>query len=208
MTTESPAKREYHIAQGPVQICQVQVELDAMLDLYRSEAPKRVLEIGTAEGGTLYHWLQNSDAGTRIVTVDLENPDYAANDHLYPEWTPDGVTVTQIRGDSHDPDVIDACRMLGPYQWLFIDAAHQYDDARQDFDNYAPMVSPGGLVLMHDIYLRRTYDDGTEAGAWRVWREVQASGVWTRELSADFLYGYSPDKKLVGYGIGVMRVPS
>jgi predicted O-methyltransferase YrrM len=188
----------------PVQICQLAEEFLPVLELYRDEQyqsdfhPFRMLEIGTASGGTLYHWLQNAKPGVRVVTVDLAVPDYASSEHLYADWTPDGVTVEQIRGDSHDPHTIEVCRMLGPYQWLFIDGCHRYQDARQDWDDYMPLVEPGGIVLLHDIALFRDYGDGTSAGVWQLWRELQNAGYWTREFRAD--------PALQAYGIGAVRV--
>lgn len=186
------------LAKGPVTVCQLEAELDAVLDLYRKLGPLRVLEIGTASGGTLYHWLRNSVPGTRVVTVDLPNPDYPSQEHRYREWLPDGVTVEQIRGDSHDPAIVEACRMLGPFEWLFIDGCHVYEDARADWLNYRPLVSRGGVVLFHDIALKRRYEDGREAGVHKLWRELQAEGWWTREFRAD--------PRLEAYGIGAVKV--
>ena len=186
------------LATGPVKVCQLERELDLVLEIYRSIRPARVLELGTAEGGTLYHWLQNAEPWTHVVTVDLPDPRYEPSEHLYDSWLPDGVAVTQIRGDTHDPVTRQACKEHGPFDWLFIDAAHTYEDARQDWDDYAPLMRPGGMVLLHDISLVRTYDDGSEAGVWRLWREIQASGYLTRELRADM--------NVPAYGIGVVRV--
>jgi predicted O-methyltransferase YrrM len=188
----------FPLADGPVLVCQLKVELEMMLDLYRRANPKRVLELGTASGGTLYHYAQNSTPGTRIVTVDLPEPAYPTNEHLYPEWTPDGVSIHPIRGDTRDASIVEACKLLGPYDWLLIDASHVLDDVLSDYNNYAPIVRPGGLVLLHDIALVRDYGDGTYAGVGEVWRLIQAQGHWTRELRA------APN--LNGYGIGVQRV--
>ena len=185
------------IAEAPVRICQLETEFERALKLYREVKPMRVLEIGTAEGGSLYHWLRNAQAGAQVVTVDLADADYPGNDHLYPDWTPDGVTVTQIRGNTHDPETLEACRALGPYQWLFIDASHTYDDARADWNDYMPLVDDG-FVLLHDIGLRRKYEDGTEAGVWMLWREIQAKGYMTAEIRED--------PSFYAYGIGCVRV--
>ena len=52
--------------------------------------------------------------------------------------------------------------------------------------------------MFPDIALRRRYEDGGEAGVWRLWRELQAEGFWTAELRA---------KPLVNaYGIGVLSL--
>lgn len=201
MTVATDPRTDARFAVGPptpVTICQLASEFEPVLDLYRAERPRRVLEIGTASGGTLYHWLQNAEPDTRIVTVDLPLPDYESSEHLYGDWTPDGVDLVPLRGNSHDPQTIATCRLLGPYQWLFIDGSHRYPDARQDWDDYMPLIEPGGLVLLHDISLKRTYDDGTEAGVWKLWREIQLESYWTREIRADV--------RLTEYGIGVVRV--
>ena len=34
---------------------------------------------------------------------------------------------------------------------FFIDADHTYEGVKQDFDQYSPLVAPGGLIALHDI---------------------------------------------------------
>lgn len=185
--------------EAPVEICQLEAEMAPVVAHYRDAKPKRVLEIGTAEGGTLYHWLTNAADGATVVTVDLEEPHYESSEHLYDDWTPDGVTVVQVRGSSHDPETLEACRDHGPFDWLFIDGAHTYEDARMDWDDYTGLCAPGAFVFLHDISLARKYEDGSEAGVRRLWRELQAEGYWTRELRAQPF--------VTAYGIGVVRLP-
>lgn len=184
---------------APVEICQLEAEYARVLDLYRTKKPERVLEIGTAEGGTLYHWLTNAADGATIVTVDLAEPHYESSEHLYPEWTPEGVQVVQVRGSSHDPEILEECKTFGPFNWLFIDGAHTYEDAKMDWDDYRTLCAPGAYVFFHDIALRRKYEDGGEAGVWKLWRELQAQGYWTAELRATPLVD--------AYGIGCLCLP-
>ena len=184
---------------APVEVCQLEAEFGRVLELYRATKPERVLEIGTASGGTLYHWLREAADAAVVVTVDLAEPHYPSSEHLYDEWTPLGVTTVQIRGSSHDPETVEACRVHGPYGWLFVDGAHTYEDAKMDWDDYTPLCSSGAYVFLHDIALRRNYGDGTEAGVWRLWRELQAGGYWTAELRAQPFVN--------AYGIGCLRLP-
>ncbi len=184
---------------APVEICQIENEFGRVLDLYKAKQPPRLLEIGTASGGTLYHWLTNAQPGSVTVTVDLAEPHYQSSEHLYNDWTPDDVTCIQIRGSSHDPETLEACRQHGPYQWLFIDGAHTYQDAQMDWDDYHTLCTPGAYIFFHDIALRRRYQDGSEAGVWQLWRELQAHGYWTAELRAQPLVN--------AYGIGVLCLP-
>ena len=47
-----------------------------------------------------------------------------------------------------------------PIDILLIDGAHDYDNAKLDFDNYSPFVKEGGLILMHDICHGEPYGVG------------------------------------------------
>lgn len=60
---------------------------------------------------------------------------------------------------------------LGPFDFVFIDGDHSYDGLRGDWEGWAPMIAPGGVVALH--YSRssatRSIDD---AGSARYTREV------------------------------------
>ncbi len=187
---------------APVQVCQLEAEFGAVLDLYRDEQPKRVLEIGTAAGGTLFHFLQNASEGAWVVSVDWNDSEasYKVPDQdTLERWTPPGVRCVMVDGDSHSEQTQAEIREFGPFDWVFIDGAHTLNDCLQDWEDYREMTVSGGLVLFHDIALRRDYGDGEQAAVWRVWRDIQASGLWTREFRA---HPYLPE-----YGIGCVRLP-
>lgn len=180
----------------PVEIGQMEWEFEHALELYRLKAPAKVLEIGTWAGGTLYHWLRNAEPGALVVTVDSKQPDTSPFD----EWCPPDVNWLQVVGNSHSSEVIGECEIHGPYDWLFIDGCHVYEDAQADWENYKALCAPGAVVLFHDISLRREYpEQGKEAGVWRLWREIQAEGFMTQELRVV--------PELTEYGIGVCHLP-
>lgn len=185
----------------PVRISQLTFEFEAALELYRIRKPKRVLEIGTFWGGTLYHWLKNAAAGATVVTVDsYEAWDVTDNRHLFRRWCPVGVTCVPIVGDSTDPATVAEISRHGPFDWVFIDALHTYRNARADWDNYRAQTSPGACVLLHDIVLRRDYPEtGETAGVWQLWAEIQSSGQVTQELLCD--------PAQTEYGIGIVYLP-
>jgi predicted O-methyltransferase YrrM len=134
---------------APVPIIQEEAEFSQLLGLYRERQPRRVLEVGTYAGGTLFHWLQNARPGALVVSLDLyEDKD---NSDLYPRWTPPGVRCAVIRGDSRAEQTLAEARALGPYDWLFLDAGHKADEVRPDWANYRPLVAPGGLFCLHDV---------------------------------------------------------
>jgi cephalosporin hydroxylase len=135
---------------APVPVYQWESEFAVVLELYRRFKPKRVLEIGTYYGGTLYHWLQNAQPGAQVISLDS----YAVgvdNREQYPDWVPDGVLLDIVAGDSRDPQVIEYIRERAPYDWIFIDAGHYLHEVTSDWNTYGPMALPGGVVLFHDI---------------------------------------------------------
>ncbi len=175
----------------PVKISQIAQEFDRALDLYRERKPARVLEIGTEEGGTLYHWLQNAEPGTKVFSIDIE-------EHEVPwmDWVLDGVECELRIADSHDPDTVAWCHSRGPFDWLFIDGSHIYEEVADDWLTYRDLCSPGAVVMLHDIALKRSYPEtGQVAGVRKLWREIQAQGFVTREIRC------APIEE---YGIGVV----
>jgi predicted O-methyltransferase YrrM len=176
--------------QTPVGIYQNEGEFAALLDLYRERKPRRVLELGSYEGGTLYHWLQNARPGAVIVSID--RCDQIDNRHLYPDWIPREITLVSHRGDSADPFTVALAEGYGPYDWIFIDADHHDQAVRADWANYRPLAAPGAAVAFHDI--TPTADPTVEVD--RLWAEIKA-GHDTVE------YTIEPGR----YGIGVVLLP-
>ncbi len=147
---------------APVPIHQYESEFAQLLDLYRERKPRQVLEIGTFHGGTLYHWLQNAEKGAWIVTVDS----YATgvdNRSLYDEWIPADVGLLVVDGNSHDPNTVKAIDALSPFEWVFIDAGHHYDEVKADWEIYGPMCK--GVTCFHDIL---------HPPVARLWSEIKA----------------------------------
>ncbi len=167
---------------APVPILQWEAEFEVLLELYRRLEPANVLEIGTYHGGTLYHWLQNTARpGAKIVTVDS----YAVgvdNRHLYDDWNVNDTRLVVMEGDSHDPALVESVRLLhGPFDFVFIDAGHYYKEVRRDWDNYRPMVKPGGMICLHDILTHPAWPS-IEVG--RLWDEIKKDNL-TFEIVAD-----------------------
>jgi len=135
-------------------------ELEELLCVLRDLAPTRVLEIGAWEGGTLRHWLDSE----LVVVIDDEMR--RADDWL--GWAENvGCDLRLLKGRSQDPEIVAAARGHGPYDFVFVDADHRYAAGKADWENYSPMVAPGGVIAFHDI---RRYEHGDLD---RLWDEIK-----------------------------------
>jgi predicted O-methyltransferase YrrM len=176
---------------APVTILQWEKEFEVLLELYRRLKPRRVLEIGTYHGGTLYHWLQNAPmGGCRIVSVDS----YAVgvdNRHLYPQWTPPGVELVVIEGESHANDTITKVRQNGFYNFALIDAGHYLAEVTRDWENYRQLV-PGGVLCFHDILTHPA------------WPSIEVGQLW-EQIKKDYLtFEIVADRDAEWGGLGVV----
>lgn len=153
---------------------QREAEFMELLDLYREREPKRVLEVGTYHGGTLYHWLRNAQPGATVVSLDSYRTE-VDNRGLYESWMPTGVDLMIVEGDSRYVQVIECVAQWASYDWVFIDAGHLYDEVRDDWLNYGAMCAKGGVVAFHDILYTHVA---------RLWNEIAAEHE-TREIVSD-----------------------
>lgn len=154
----------------PVPIFQWEPEFEFALKLYKIAKPKRVLEVGTYHGGTLYHWLTNAVPGATIVSLDSYGVG-VDNRHLYEEWVPDDVVLHVYEGDSNNPGSAEAVGEHGPFDWLFIDAGHYLHEVRADWELYRPLAADRACVLFHDI-LPPTQEHPEIEVAY-LWQEIQ-----------------------------------
>lgn len=182
--------------QTPISPVQIDSELIDFLALVQDERPRRVLEIGTGNGGTLYLLCWAAAPTARIVSLDLR-PIPSGRRRLYRAFARRRQRLAVWTADSHASQTRDdVLRFLGgqPLDVLLIDGDHSYDGVKRDYELYAPLLRPGGLVALHDIV------DGPESAVGGVpgfWREVRGSLADPRELVESWSQG--------GYGIGVGR---
>lgn len=174
-------------------------EIGELMNRVREKRPKRIMEIGTARGGTLFLFCQNAAPDATIVSLDLP---FGINGGGYPDWKdpiyrsfaqPDQNLIL-IRGDSHaDASKEDVLRLAGeePFDIIMIDADHRYEGVKRDFELYAPLVAQDGLIVMHDVLPNR-FD--AEIQVDRFWAEVQAR-FDTDEIAED------PEQGNMGIGI-------
>lgn len=188
----------YWINGCPVPVYQDESELNRLIELVKEIKPKRILEIGSLHGGTLWYWM-NAVKGAEIVSVDsgVQSFDSRFSDienarlNLWPEWERDtGCKITQVRADSTSPETVKAVKEQAPFDFIFIDGGHDYQTAMADWQNYWPMLRVGGLLAFHDI----AYPDGNPYAyaVGMVWRTVRNNGKWQeiiREHNPEGIWG-------------------
>lgn len=150
---------------------QTPFELERMLALFAEKKPARVLEIGSWQGGTLWHWLQ-----TAKVVVSVDDVMRCAGD--WQRWADESkAKLHLLQGFSQTPEIIEQAAALGPYGFMLIDGDHTYDAVKADWENYRSMMEPGGIMLFHDILPRPGY------GVDLVWNEIRdVVGAQTVEI--------------------------
>jgi predicted O-methyltransferase YrrM len=180
------------------------MELAQLLVLVSQLRPAVVCEIGTAAGGNLLLFGRCADSAALIISIDLGySPSQLS---AYPHLAQAGQRMVCLCADSHDPRTVARVnRLLGsrPIDFLFIDGDHSLQGVRRDYEFFAPLVRPGGLVALHDIVpdsrLRTGIPSGANVGEVPLfWAELKAkSGDWQEIVD---------DPEQDGYGIGVVHL--
>lgn len=169
---------------APVQAHQLHAEFSALLDIARELQPHRILEIGVMAGGTLYQWMK-ACPDSLVVAVDLPNGPFGQEGAAQPaEWMRwagvYGVDLQLWMGDSGD--AVEFVREFAPFDFAFIDGDHSYEGVRADWETYAPMVRPGGLVALHDIVPHPHYP---AVQVDRLWAEIKDEHDTAELISRD-----------------------
>lgn len=178
---------------------QMDDEILKLLGELRDRGARRIVEIGTARGGTLFLLLRSLPKSAHVVSVDLHRGAFGGG---YPHWKIPlfhvsawgGPRLSLLRGNSQTPAMRDRVReaLGGPADFILIDGDHSYEGARRDFDLYRELVEPGGIIAFHDIVPGRTEKVG---GVPRLWQELKGTRPH-RELVDDWNQG--------GFGIGLL----
>ena len=182
-------------------------ELAGLLELVADLRPRRVLEIGSYRGATLWAFAQLAASDAILVSVDLPGGDFGggADDETrarFQNFLRHDQRLVVLPCDSHDPATVEEVRAaLGgePVDFLFIDGDHRVEGVTSDFQMYSPLVRSGGIVAFHDILPDNDYPESNVDVLWEQLREDHR----TLELIAE-------DERLhLGRwaGIGVLWMP-
>lgn len=154
---------------------QIEDEFVPFLDFLIGEGVTKILEIGTYWYGTAAMFRQLGEVWTNDI-------------HCHCPAIIEELGLHFIHGDSRA--VVDQILPHAPFDLLFIDGSHLYNDAKADWMNYKDMAR---IVAFHDIHHHTPTCDVPQ-----LWEEIKSSP------SSSTMEFYVPQRG-VGYGIGVVR---
>ena len=134
-------------------------EFAPLLQLLKRRKLKSVVEIGTAQGGTLYAWCKIAHPDALIISIDLPGGPfgggYTLNDvKKFRKYKRKNQKLYFLRKDSHKQETKN--KLIGildgrKIDFLFIDGDHRYRGVKKDFQLYSSLVKHNGLIVFHDI---------------------------------------------------------
>ena len=178
------------------------VELTELAHIARKLNPKFTMEIGLYAGGTIALWAQMMSGKGTLIGIDLKLQEGLEN--RIRAKMKSGQKLFLLEADSHaDETKRHVLQIVGQAKldFLFIDGDHSYEGVKKDFEDYAPLVRPGGIVALHDIIPDYATRFGTETsantgGVHLLWREISP-----RYPHEEFVEDGQQD----GCGIGVLH---
>lgn len=186
----------------PIAPAQVKEEILVLLNMLREQKVQAMLEIGTANGGTLYLFSQMIGSNAKIISLDLPSGRFGGGYEsfkipFFTNFAQDNQHIFLIRTDSHAPSSYAKVKTIlngQPLDFLFIDGDHTYEGVKKDFEMYSPFVRSGGLIALHDI-CKHPSETGCEVH--KFWNELR-NGYSHQEI----IY----DKKQNWAGIGILQI--
>ena len=190
-----------------IQPWQIPDEFRALPRLVAQRRPRTVLEIGTADGGTLFAHARLAHPEALIISIDLPHGLFGGG---YPRWRiplyesfrGSRQRLELLRVDSHAASTIQLLeRVLDGRRvdYAFIDGDHTYEGVRQDLELCRRFAAPDAMIAFHDISPQPNSEYVAAAGVdWavhRLWQEVSV-----RYAHDEFVR----DPAQEGYGIGVL----
>ena len=115
--------------------------------------PKKMIEVGVCTGQSTKTILMAMGINKfgKLISVDIKN----RSDILDADYSDLKEYWHLIKGNSTTPETIQAvkdCFDDGELaDMLFIDGNHKMPFVWEDFENYEKLVSPGGIIMMHDV---------------------------------------------------------
>jgi predicted O-methyltransferase YrrM len=185
---------------GLIKPMQIKEEFTELLKIYVEKQPKIFLEIGTANGGTLFSFCKLAPEDAILISIDLPKGKFGGG---YPDWKiplyqafkKENQQLYLLREDSHNIETLNKVKDIlndRNIDFLFIDADHTYEGVKKDFEMYSPLVAKEGIIAFHDIV---KYPPELGCNVDKFWDEIKKEFQFKEIIK---------DKNQMAYGIGVV----
>ena len=187
---------------GLIKPSQIKDEALRLLKILDEMRPKTVIEIGTANGGTLFLFSRISSEDATLISIDLPGGKFGGGyrkwkNPLYKSFALTNQLIHLIRSGSHSQATLEKVKIAlngEKVDFIFIDGDHTYGGVKRDFEIYGPLVKKNGIIAFYDIV---SGPEGNVGGVPKFWREI-SNQYEAIEIVEDYGQG--------GYGIGVLKV--
>ncbi|MBV8717590.1 MAG: class I SAM-dependent methyltransferase [Chloroflexi bacterium] len=150
-------------------VVQLPEDLLKIQELVYSLAPEVIVESGVAHGGSLIFFASicNAIGKGRVIGVDVSiRPANRAaiDEHALSSY------ISLVEGSSIEPSVVQRVRQLvgeAESVMVVLDSNHSRDHVAAELRAYAPMVTPGGYLIVEDGIMRDLADVPGGRAAWR-----------------------------------------
>jgi cephalosporin hydroxylase len=192
----------FHSYAGAIRPMQVRDEIVGLLRVLSKARPKVIIEIGTANGGTLFLFCRVAAKDATIISIDLPYGKFGGGYSwwripLYKAFRLPKQKLYLIRGDSHSWEVLARVKNIlddKEADFVFIDGDHSYEGVKTDFEMFSRLVRGGGIIALHDIVIKPA-EAGCEVS--KFWDEIKQTKYECSEIVSDWNQGWS--------GIGLLQ---
>ncbi|MCS7123204.1 MAG: class I SAM-dependent methyltransferase [Candidatus Aenigmarchaeota archaeon] len=189
----------YNFLNGLIRPMQLKEEFVGLLKIFKRHKPRNIIEIGTANGGSLFCFCKLARENAKIISIDLPHG-YLGGGYskwkidLYRSFVKDNQQLFLIRGRSNDEKVLNIVSNIlsnKKVDFIFIDGDHRYKAVKEDFYNYKKFAGKNSIIALHDILPNELL----KIEVYKLWYEVKRI-YRCREI----IY----DKNQKGFGIGLV----
>jgi predicted O-methyltransferase YrrM len=181
---------------------QIKEEILELLRILEKRKTKVILEIGTANGGTLFLFTRVVSEDATIISIDLPGGKFGGGNPnwkipRYKAFALPNQKIYLIRANSHEPDTLNTVKKIlngRKVDFLFIDGDHTYEGVKKDFEMYSSLVRKRSIIAFHDIVPGPEENVGEVP---RFWQEIKMKNKYA-EIVKDWNQG--------GYGIGIIFI--
>ena len=160
---------------------QIRAEIETLLTKLAERNIRVMLEIGTAQGGTLYLFTRILNSDAEIISFDLPEGDFVGSypsykKAFYASFARGNQRIFLVKANSHEESSLEAVKSIlkgKKLDFLFIDGDHTYEGVQADFKMYGPLVRKGGLIAFHDICQSRRTGHGNSGAVFKFWNETR-----------------------------------